>query len=300
MLVFDTESPSIFVTILAKSKALVLPFYLETLLNWTYPKSRMHLYMRTNDNNDETQEILEKFIADHGDQYLGITLNTSSIDSSLRDIPLHDWSPKRFNVLGHIRQESLIQCQAGEFDFYFVSDVDNFLIPRTLRDLVSLNLDYVGPYLLHAFDTDSFPPGIESLSAATYGSELLNLHYLSDENGFYKHSPIYKLIFNQNIKGIIEGDTIHCTYLIKGSQLKKLSYTDSSSQYEYMVFSRSAHRAGVKQYFDNRLIYGCQTLSENVAACRMVLRALEIMGTVLNSTIPNLEANFVKKSHHTS
>lgn len=285
MLALPEENPSVFVTILAKSKALVLPFYLETLLNWTYPKSRMHLYIRTNDNSDETQKILEKFIADHGEKYQGITIDTRNVDSSLRDIPLHDWSPKRFKILGHLRQESLVRCQALGFDFYFVSDVDNFLIPRTLRDLVSLNLDYVGPYLLHAIDTDSFPPGIESTAAAQYGSDLLNLHHLSDGNGFYKDSPVYQAILNQNIKGVIEGDTVHATYLIRGSQLEKLSYIDYSSRYEYIVFSRSVHRAGVKQYFDSRLIYGCQTLSENVAACKIVLRTLEVMYTVLNPRI---------------
>jgi hypothetical protein len=61
---------------------------------------------------------------------------------------------------------------------------------------------------------------------------------------------------------------VHCTYLIKREHLSELSYLEDSDRWEYMVFSNSARDKNIKQYLDNRTIYGILTLSENPRASR--------------------------------
>ena len=51
------EKETIVVAILAKDKAHCLPFYLQCIYNQTFPKKKTHLYIRTNDNNDNTQPL---------------------------------------------------------------------------------------------------------------------------------------------------------------------------------------------------------------------------------------------------
>ena len=39
-----------------------LPLYLELIENQTYPASKIKLYIRTNNNNDDTADILEEWV----------------------------------------------------------------------------------------------------------------------------------------------------------------------------------------------------------------------------------------------
>ena len=49
---------------------------------------------------------------------------------------------------------------------------------------------------------------------------------------------------------------VHCTYLVRRDALDQLTYVDETSRFEYVVFSDSARKAQIPQYFDNRQIYG--------------------------------------------
>ena len=61
----------------------------------------------------------------------------------------------RFQVLGRIRNLSLQRALERDCDFYFVCDVDNFIRPATLRELVALNL----PIAFRAACCGSLEPG---------------------------------------------------------------------------------------------------------------------------------------------
>ena len=98
---------SITIAILAKNKEACLPFYLQCLYNQTYPKKNVHLYIRTNDNTDNTCEILEKFIKNHGNEYASILYNKDDIDEKLKTYSQHEWNSFRFKLLGKIRQDSI-------------------------------------------------------------------------------------------------------------------------------------------------------------------------------------------------
>ena len=59
----NDSSEYVTIAILAKDKAHTLPLYLKCLERQTWPASNTYLYIRTNNNNDETVQILRDWIA---------------------------------------------------------------------------------------------------------------------------------------------------------------------------------------------------------------------------------------------
>ena len=52
------------IAILAKDKAHSLDLYLQCLESQTWPKDQTYLYIRTNNNNDQTGKVLKKYFFD--------------------------------------------------------------------------------------------------------------------------------------------------------------------------------------------------------------------------------------------
>ncbi len=233
-------SPRVLVAILAKQKEEFLSLYLECIEALDYPKSSIVLYIRTNNNTDRTEQILREWVERVGSLYAGVEFDAANVDLSVEQFAAHEWNAARFHVLGHIRNISLRRTLAHECDFYFVADVDNFVSPSTLRELVALNVPIVAPFL------------------RSLGSRYLysNYHAEVDANGYYKESDQYGWILNRWVRGILEAPVIHCTYLVRADVLSELTYEDESARYEYVIFSDSARKRGIPQYLDNRQVYG--------------------------------------------
>lgn len=234
------------VAILAKDKAHVLPLYLKCIENQTYPASKINLYIRTNNNNDDTAAILKAWVKKVRTCYHEIYLDDSDVPEQVQEFAPHEWNGIRFKVLGKIRQDS-IEWAKQKGTHYFIADCDNFIIPETIERLYTSNLPTVAPLLRNA---DSANP--------LYS----NYHYLVDENGYYKDSPLYYHVLDRSVKGFIEVEVIHCTYFIQNSILPYVCYDDHSGRYEYVIFSDTLRKAGIPQYIDNRFIYGSLTFCD--------------------------------------
>ncbi len=144
-----------------------------------------------------------------------------------RTYELHEWNATRFRVLGRIRQESLRRAIHHGCDFYFTADVDNFIRPNTLRELVALQLPIVGPFL-------------RSVERGSYYS---NYHAAVDDQGYYSHCDQYDWVLNRWITGVVEMPVVHCTYLVRTDVIPLLNYQDGTDRHEYVIFSDSARRA---------------------------------------------------------
>lgn len=252
-------APRVLLAILAKQKEKALPLYLDCLEALDYPKSSIVLYIRTNNNTDRTEHLLREWVDRVGHRYAGVEFDSSDVSEQVQRFGVHEWNATRFRVLGHIRAVSLRKTFEHDCAYYFVADLDNFLRPCTLRELVAANLPIVAPFLRHA-------------DPASYYS---NYHADVDRNGYYKESAQYHWILNRWVRGLMELPVIHCTYLLRADILHRLSYQDESGRHEYVVFSESARKASIPQYFDNRQIYGYLTLEEDAAAfdrCRALLQ----------------------------
>jgi hypothetical protein len=225
------------IAILVKDKEATLPTYLTCLLNQTFPKEHTRLYIRTNDNTDRSEEILSVFIDEHGSKYKSVFYDNSSVSENLKNYKPHEWNSDRFKILGKIRDDS-IKYALDHNAHYFVIDVDNFIVPSTLADMVPIApLGVIAPMLV---------------TKTAYS----NYHSSVDNNGYCVTGDAYLKILNKIIKGCIDVPVVHCTYFIANHILDKVSYDDDSYRYEYVVFSDVLRKQNIPQYIDNRKDYG--------------------------------------------
>lgn len=231
------QKDTITIAILAKDKAHCLPLYLECIEKQSWPASQTYLYIRTNNNTDNTSEVLMDWIKKVYFRYKGIFFDTSNVEEPVEQYKPHEWNCMRFKVLGKIRNESLAWAyQKGSH--YFVVDCDNFILPHTLESLEKTNLPIVAPLLAHGYTLYS------------------NYHADIDANGYMKDSPFYLPLREQQIKGLVEVPVVHCAYFIRHEYIPFLNYDDDSYRYEYVIFSDSARKNNIPQYIDTRHIYG--------------------------------------------
>lgn len=238
---------NIVVAILAKDKEYCLGFYLKCILNQTIDKKRIHLYIKTNDNKDNTQEILENFIKKHGQKYASVYYNSESISEKLKKFSEHQWNTERFKILSKIRQES-IDFAIEKNAHYFVADCDNFIVNDTIEYLYNFkNLGVVGPML-----------------KLTKNHFYSNYHNVANESGYFKKNDEYLKIWKRDIKGAIQVDTLHCTYFINNNLLKHITYDDNSNRYEYAIFSDNLRKRKIPQYLINSRFFGFLFLNDQI------------------------------------
>jgi hypothetical protein len=246
----DPIYPNVLLAILAKQKESVLPLYLMCIDALDYPKDRIVLYVRTNNNTDRTADILRNWLERGGHQYAHVEFDASDVIEPVEKFAVQEWNPTRFKVLARIRQQSMQFALDAQCDYYFVVDVDNFLKPHTLKSLAALNLQIVAPLLRHEDQTRLFS----------------NYHEKIDARGYFLQSDEYNWILFQRVKGLCQVPVVHSTYLVRRDAIPLLYYEDGSGRHEYVIFSDSARRQGIPQYLDNRDIYGYLSLDESSGA----------------------------------
>jgi hypothetical protein len=242
-----TESDSfVTIAILAKDKAHTLPLFLTCIEHQTWPAEKTYLYIRTNNNNDATAQLLHTWVERVRNRYAAIYFDATDVPEQVNLYGQHEWNCERFKVLGKIRQESVDWAREHK-SHYFVMDCDNFIKPHTLETLIQTKLPIVAPFLV------------------TGEGRYSNYHAAINQDGYYADCAIYTTILNQEIKGLIQVPVVHCTYLIRQEVLPLMAYDDGSNRYEYVIFSDMARKQGIAQYLDNREIYGYISFAENNA-----------------------------------
>ena len=234
------------IALLVKQKAAILPSWLEMIEALDYPKERINLFVRTNNNTDNTTAILRQWVSKVQGAYRQIHFDDSDASVEVEKYGVHEWNAQRFALLAAIRDSSIAWARGVDSD-YFVVDCDNYLVPDTLRRLQAWNVPVVAP-LLHCVDPEQ--PGYS------------NYHSLITPTGYYVEHENYYNFLAGRIRGCIEMPVVHCTYYIKGEYLPQISYHDGSEDYEYVIFSRNLRAKGIPQYLDNTKLYGYLTLRE--------------------------------------
>jgi len=148
------KEPSVFISILVRNKAHTLPYFLSLLENQTYPKSRTILYLRSDNNQDQTLAVLETWLSKivPMQEYHDIIKDFRECDTMNcllegETSPVA-WSDSRFDHIMDLRQKSLDMARFSLADFYFLLDADVFLTnPKTLEELVSKEMLVVAPML---------------------------------------------------------------------------------------------------------------------------------------------------------
>ena len=237
-------SKYVVIAILAKNKEKYLPLFLKCIESQTYDPKYIHIYIRTNNNTDKTENILSDWKDKVKDHYASIILINDNVKEKVERFSEHEWNEERFRVLAKIRQESVVYAINKNAN-YFVVDCDNFIVPSTLQDLIDSDKQVVAPILNH-------PSTLYS-----------NFHHCITENGYYKNCSHYIPLVTKQNPGLHLCEVVHCTYFIKNEILNLINYSDGSSDYEYVIFSRICRKLNIEQYLDNRKSYGYLTLDDN-------------------------------------
>lgn len=231
---------TVLLAILARNKAHVLPDYLKCIENLDYNKKAITIYINTNNNEDETFEILNEWAKKNRKRYHKIIFNVHEV-TDLAPTKPHEWTVQRFKVLGGIRNRSLQVAKERNCHFYFVVDCDNFITPCTLSELIKKNKPIIAP-MLRAIPEPGDP----------YSNFVCDIN----EGGYEKDHPDYDLILQRKKTGIFRVPIVHCTYLIKTQFLDRLGYIDNTKHHEFVVFSRMARNNGVPQFICNEKNFG--------------------------------------------
>ncbi len=236
----NKENKTVLLAILAKNKAHVLPQFLACIENLDYPKHLISLYINTNNNEDNTKEILKDWIREHKNDYQRVIFKGRDLQDVKSTRP-HEWTSERFKVLAHIRNQSLQQAKEYKTDYYFVVDCDNFITPDTLKTLIQHDKPIIAPLLKAIPEPHDF---------------YSNFFCAVSPSGYYENHPDYIKILSRQMKGTFKVPVVHCTYLIKSEYLDQLSYSDGSNDYEFVIFSRTARNNNVDQYICNEKNFG--------------------------------------------
>lgn len=257
-----SEPKTVLLAILARNKAHVLPTYLKCIDNLDYDKKLVTVYVNSNNNDDTTKEILEEWVKKNKKYYRHIEFDHHTIEKMPATNP-HDWASERWSILGKIRQQSLMKTKEYKCDYYFVADCDNFVIPSTLKLLISKDKPIIAP-LLRAIPQPNDPYS--------------NYFYDVTDSGYYKDHPHYFKIFNREQIGTFKVPVVHQVYLVKSECIDKLSYGDVINEWEFIIFSRNARKNQVDQYICNEEEFGTflhfaknLSLQEEQAAFQQIL-----------------------------
>lgn len=239
------EKELIVLAILAKDKAHCLPLYLKSISDQTYPKKKIAIWIRSNNNNDNTIEILKKWVKENKKLYHSIKADYTDVEEQVQEFEPHDWNPVRFQVMGKIRNDSIEYAKHMKAH-YMVIDCDNFVLPHVIETLYDSNLPVVAPMLRR------------EVSGA-----YANYHYLVNEYGYYMDHPIYYSILSRELKGLIQVPVVKSTYLIRSRYLEHVKYLDETDRYNYVIFSDVLRQNDIPQYLDNREDHGYLTFAVN-------------------------------------
>ena len=269
--------PHVLVHVLAKDKEPVMQFYLDCLAAQDYPKDRITLYIRTNNNNDKTAWIINDWLNKNERNYKEVIYDARDIDEPVHMESPHGWTEQRLCVIRRLRDAGLGMARDRNADFYFTSDVDNFIVPSTLRKLVELNLPAVAPLLRYAIDKTE---KAENSRAANwmYSTFTNKVNEWGDtQHGAPEHTfpeGYFDILHRLNV-GVHPVELIHATYLLSRDVVDRISYQNGSwGGFDYIIFAYNLRQAGIQQYLDNREVYGYMTLAENINSVKSHMRRL--------------------------
>ncbi|MDB6081593.1 MAG: hypothetical protein JWO53_865 [Chlamydiia bacterium] len=240
------EDKTVLLAVLARNNEELLPKYLECIEKLDYNKQKITLYINSCDSNDQTKAILGKWVQANEKRYKRVIIESEEA-SNLPSFQSYGWIPQRFKIPGSIRNKSLQKAKEHNCEYYFVVDCDSFIAPFTLKELLSKKMPIIAPML------QKFPfaeGGLDFQDASK------NYFCAVTEEGTYQDHPDYLKIAEKELLGTFKVPLVLGTYLIQIDYIDKLSYTDKTRDYEYLVFARSARYHRVDQYICNEEEFG--------------------------------------------
>lgn len=241
------EDATILVTLLVRNKAHTLPYFLKLFEELDYPKNRMALWIKSEDNQDKSLEILKKWTATVEKSYHHVY--KEFIPAAQGGHIQTNWTAERFAHIIKLKQEALQKGRDTWADYVWFVDTDVFLTnDQTLKSLVNTNYPVVAPML----ETQSL-----------YSNYWCGM----GDDFYYKRTEDYRPIRNREDKNCHRVILVHSCFLVDLRQSESLLLTfDPSGIRGYngphddiITFAISAFWNDVPVYVCNHINYGYLT-----------------------------------------
>ena len=116
------KKPSVLIVSLIRNKAKTLPLFLTHLEEQDYPKDRISLWMVTDHNEDNSQEILEVWLKRARNLYHAVHYQFDDSEKLRKgETNLTHWPDERFLELIRMKEESFDVARRSWADYVFVS-----------------------------------------------------------------------------------------------------------------------------------------------------------------------------------
>lgn len=243
--------PKIMICVLVRNKAHTLPYFLGQLEELDYPKDRLHLFIRSDHNIDQSASILKNWTSHVADFYGSIDYQSDSeqADQGYREeTGPFDWTDQRYKRIIDLKEEALSKARSADFDYILFTDADNFLTyPRTLHRLIEQKKSIIAPMLRSTSMYSNFWAGMDS-------------------NGYYVRTDDYEPIYRRQIQGCMAVPMIHSTFLIDLNDPNTVLLTFDRRKLisddldlptdDVLIFARSARQAAIQFHLLNTQDFG--------------------------------------------
>ncbi|XP_029047412.1 glycosyltransferase 25 family member [Osmia bicornis bicornis] len=273
----DLKKPSVLIAILVRNKAHTLPYFLTFLEQLNYPKSRIHLWIRSDNNIDKSIEVLSTWLSRTANEYHGVETNFNEKSIGFEDENgIAHWSTQRFLHVIKLREDALNAGRNIWADFIWMLDADVFLTnANTLNELILKNQTAVAPLLKSDGLYSNFWAGMTS-----------DYYYLRTD----KYEPI---LFREET-GCFNVPMIHSAVLIDlrthlSDRLtydpKNLNHYDGPTD-DIITFAVGANKSGVPLFICNDNIYGniIVPLEETETIAEDIQRLINIKTEILSNS----------------
>lgn len=144
-----SKEPTLLIGVLVRNKAHTLPYFLSLLERQDYPKKRISFWIRSDNNVDNSIEILNKWISSRSELYHSLNVHLNASSTGFEDErSIADWSSRRFTHVIDLREQALDYARKIWADFILMLDADVFLTsPSAIRNLIDKGHTVVAPLL---------------------------------------------------------------------------------------------------------------------------------------------------------
>lgn len=146
---YDRQRPAVLISILIRNKAHILPYFFTYLENLDYPKERIGLWIRSDNNEDRSIQIIDSWLNVTQHEYHVVNKKYKmTIGKRAQENSPNDWPYQRLAHVMSLKGEALKYARDSWFDYVLYLDADVILTNnQTLNDLLDLQLPIVAPLL---------------------------------------------------------------------------------------------------------------------------------------------------------
>lgn len=115
------KDPTLMIVSLIRNKAHTLPYFFSYLENLNYPKDRIALWIRSDHNEDNSDEIVERWLNQTASEYHSVNVRLGGVATKQKsNFAMFEWTDERYMHIIKLKEEALQQAKKMLADYILV------------------------------------------------------------------------------------------------------------------------------------------------------------------------------------